>query len=379
MNDEPDYVFVGPETGIYGRGAHEQKLAVWTRQSLARVLCELHGDLARSTEHGIVFFRIPFGPSQPIFAVAPKTIAMCEHADDVASLTEFMPGIQEQYALPSIVAKTPVPSPQDWCNAVEEAVRRIRNGELEKVVLSRHLVIDVTKECDQIALMHTLRDRFPQAYCFALDGFVGASPELLIARKDARVFSRPLAGTIVRHRDTVIDRANQMALMESEKNRIEHGHLLAMVRETLSPFCATLTASTNPEIMSLANVHHLASRVEGNLKQYTNVLELVAALHPTPAVGGSPTQTALDLIAELEAYDRGPYAGAVGWVDAQGNGEFAVSIRSVLIDGTTLTAFAGSGIVADSDPKLELAETDWKLNAILSALGADEYRTQERS
>jgi menaquinone-specific isochorismate synthase len=176
------------------------------------------------------------------------------------------------------------------------------------------------------------------------------------------VSARPLAGTLPRM-------SEGSALLHSPKDRAEHRFLSEMMRETLEPFCSELSVPASPEVVSLTNVHHLATPVTGTLMNGdVGVLDLIAALHPTPAVGGRPTKAAVALIEELEELDRGRYAGAVGWVDANGNGTFAVAIRCAEISGSTARLFAGCGIVAASNPERELEETHWKFQAMLSAL-----------
>lgn len=261
-------------------------------------------------------------------------------------------------------------SPAEWRDtAVARAVERIAAGALRKVVLARELRVTATEPIATPAVLAGLVERFPSTAVFAVDGFIGASPELLVGRSDTVVRAHPLAGTAARRTDPAADAVVAADLLASTKDQWEHRITIDWLLDTLLPFCSYVDAEPEPTIVSLANVHHLGTRVEGVLSRpAASILELVAALHPTPAVGGDPQATALELIGELEGGDRGRYAGPVGWVDAGGNGAFAVGIRSAQIEGNCARLWAGVGVVADSDPVAELAETEAKLQAMLSVL-----------
>ena len=261
-------------------------------------------------------------------------------------------------------------SPEIWRDDVVAAARdRIRQGDLVKAVLARELVLTTDQPPDPAAVVRRLAGAFPAAALFLVDGFVGASPELLVSRIDDVVRAHPLAGTAARATDPLVDQRQVADLLASEKDRWEHRITIDWLLDTLLPFCSYVDAEPTPSIVTLANVHHLGTRVEGRLSApAAPVLELVAALHPTPAVGGSPAKEALAVIDELEQTDRGRYAGPTGWVDGAGNGEFAVAIRSAQFNGTETRLFAGVGVVNDSDPEAELAETRAKFRAMLGAL-----------
>jgi menaquinone-specific isochorismate synthase len=214
-----------------------------------------------------------------------------------------------------------------------------------------------------------LRRTFPASHLFNVDGFVGATPELLVERAGAVVRAHPMAGTAPRSGDPETDARLAAALLASRNTRDEHRHTIDMVHDTLLPWCSYLDEEAEPSIVAVANVQHLSTRLEGQLSEpIASVLELVGALHPTPAVGGMPRDAALRLIAELEDLDRGRFAGPVGWVDAQGNGKWAVGIRSAQIAGNRTRIHAGVGVVADSQPEQELAETRAKLQTMLGAI-----------
>lgn len=266
-------------------------------------------------------------------------------------------------------------APEIWRDeVVGHARERIAAGDLDKAVLARELVLRTDHPIDPALVIERLRRRYRNAILFSIDGFVGASPELLVSRTDDVVRAHPLAGTAPRASDPAADAREAAQLLASDKNRWEHRITIDWLLDTLLPFCSYVDAEPEPSIVTLANVHHLGTRVEGRLSSpAASVLELVAALHPTPAVGGKPQDRALRLIAGLERADRGRYAGPAGWVDGDGNGAFAVSVRSAQLDGVTegpseTRLFAGVGVVEDSDPAAELAETRQKFEAMLGAL-----------
>jgi menaquinone-specific isochorismate synthase len=240
---------------------------------------------------------------------------------------------------------------------------------LRKVVLARELLVEADTPFDRAAVLARLRAAYPGCFLFHVDGFLGASPELLVGRSGDVVRAQPMAGTAPRGGDPTADARLGAALLASPTYRHEHQFTIDMVHDTLLPWCSYLDYEAEPSVVGMANVQHLATLVEGRLSHPApSILELVAALHPTPAVNGWPRDLAYDWIADHEGFDRGRYAGAVGWVDGRGNGTWAVSIRCADISGTTARLYAGNGIVADSEPATELAETQAKLQAVLSAL-----------
>jgi menaquinone-specific isochorismate synthase len=249
--------------------------------------------------------------------------------------------------------------------AVATAVERIRAGHLSKVVLARDLLATADAPIDARVLLRRLADRFPSCYTFACAGLVGATPELLVRRMGGEVESLVLAGTIAR--DAADDSLAQ-TLFASAKDREEHAYAADMVRDALAPLCHELTMPDEPELLRLSNVIHLATPVRGRLAEERSVLDVVAALHPTPAVGGTPTESALDLIRELETMERGRYAGPVGWIDARGDGEWGIALRCAQIEGARARLYAGGGIVAGSDPAAELAEAQSKFRAMRYAI-----------
>jgi menaquinone-specific isochorismate synthase len=254
-----------------------------------------------------------------------------------------------------------------WLDAVDRAVRRIRGGELEKVVLARDRLVSGDVPFDLPALLTRLHERFPSCYTFRVEGLVGASPELLIRRTGLELSSLVLAGTARRGGDDDEDRRLGEALLSSAKDRAEHRPAVASVDAALGPVTTRLDTDAAPHLLRLANVQHLATRVTATLASPVDALSLAQRLHPTAAVGGMPADRALTVIRELETIDRGRYAGPVGWLDASGDGEFAIALRCAQLAGTRGRLFAGAGIVADSLPEAELEETRLKLRAMQSA------------
>ena len=258
-----------------------------------------------------------------------------------------------------------------WERAVAAAVDRIKAGRLQKVVLARDLYASAPGPIDERLLLGRLADRYPDCYTFACGGLVGATPELLIRQQGLQISSLVLAGTAPRGEDPAQDAALGAALLASAKDTEEHGYAAAGVRESLAPLCDQLTVAPGPALLRLANVQHLATTISGRLAVRADgtspsVLALADALHPTAAVCGTPAETAMELIRELEGMDRGRYAGPVGWVDYAGNGEWGIALRCAELDGTRARLFAGGGIVADSDPAAELAETQAKFRPMQS-------------
>lgn len=254
--------------------------------------------------------------------------------------------------------------------AVAAAVRRIRSGELQKVVLARDLVAQAAEPIDERYLLTRLAAGYPTCWVYAVDGLIGATPELLLRRDGDTVSARVLAGTNW-PRPGVTDAEVAEELFASAKNRHEHEYAVDSMVDALRPYCTSVDAPAEPSPLHLTNVVHLSSDVSGTLADGTSLLDLTARVHPTAAVGGTPREVAVPLIRELERMDRGGYLGPVGWIDAQGNGEFGVALRCAQVSGDTARLFAGGGIVADSEPAVEAAEVAAKFRAMRYALGDD--------
>ncbi|WP_332644829.1 isochorismate synthase [Aeromicrobium sp.] len=257
-----------------------------------------------------------------------------------------------------------------WQSLVAQAVSRIEAGELDKVVLARDLVASLADPLDVRAPLTKLASDYPSCWTFHVDGFFGSTPEMLVRLERGLITSRVLAGTIRRSGDDGRDLALAGSLARSSKDLEEHEYAVRSVAEALLPHCTSMNVPEAPFVLHLPNVMHLATDVTGVIKDDASALTLAASLHPSAAVGGTPTPAAVALIAEIEQLDRGRYAGPVGWIGASGDGEWGIGLRSAQIedDGSQVRLFAGCGIVADSVPADELAESNAKLIPVRDAL-----------
>ena len=258
-----------------------------------------------------------------------------------------------------------------WELVVAEAVRRINAGDLEKVVLARDLIATGEEPIDVRWPLQRLTEDYPMCWTFHVDGLFGATPEMLVRRERGLVTSRVLAGTIRRTGDDERDLALAATLARSSKDLEEHEYAVRSVADALAPHCTSMNVPEAPFVLHLPNVMHLATDVAGVTHETGDVassLTLAEALHPSAAVGGTPTKVAQALITEIEGMDRGRYAGPVGWMDAAGDGEWGIALRSAEVDGARVRLFAGCGIVADSDPEAELAEAQAKFVPVRDAL-----------
>jgi isochorismate synthase len=267
-----------------------------------------------------------------------------------------------------------------YADLVSRAISSIRTGDFDKVVLARGVNAESETEIDPFAVIRALRAVHTGAFVFGIWSgdkvFAGASPELLVRQERGGVRASSLAGTIERGRNPEDDAARARQLEASAKDRAEHAAVRDALYEALAEACDNVVAPETPVILSLSNVHHLHTPLKANLREGKSLLDLVERLHPTPAVGGTPRDAALGFIRENEKLDRGWYAAPVGWI-GESSGEFAVALRSALIHGEHATLYAGCGIVMDSDPEMEVEESNLKLQAMKSALTASLAQTRE--
>jgi menaquinone-specific isochorismate synthase len=326
--------------------------------------------------HPVALGCVPFEPGAPTELVIPRvTVGKAADGrrwvttiDDADPTVVPAPRPTPSAAEFTVAAAAPV---EQYLAAVTAARDAVRAGSLQKAVIAREVMVHSNTPIDVHAVLLRLRASFGSSYRYSIDGFIGASPELLVRVDGNTVESHPLAGTAPRTGDPATDARVAAELIASTKNQVEHRAVIDMVHDTLLPWCSFLDWEPEPSIVAVANVQHLGSRVEGHLSDpRPNVLDLVQALSPTPALGGAPRAEALALIAAVEGFERGRYGGAVGWVDAAGNGTWAVAIRCAELSADRRTArlVAGGGIVAESEPLAELAETQAKLQAMLSAI-----------
>jgi menaquinone-specific isochorismate synthase len=262
--------------------------------------------------------------------------------------------------------------PAEFERAVADATARIEDGELSKVVLAREVSVEAASAHDPAAVFGALREQFPACFCFCCGtpeaAFLGASPELLVRRSGAGASTVALAGSTRRSSDPAVDDHLGEQLLRSDKDRREQRIVAERIVRTLRPHAVWVEAASEPEVVKVANIQHLATPVLAQLAESHSAVELAGLLHPTPAVGGEPRSSAAAVIADLERLDRGWYAGPVGWMDATDDGEFCVALRSALLRDREAHLYAGVGVVAGSDPAAELAETEVKLEALLPLL-----------
>jgi salicylate biosynthesis isochorismate synthase/menaquinone-specific isochorismate synthase len=262
--------------------------------------------------------------------------------------------------------------PEHYESAVARAVERIKAGELEKIVLAREVQIHAPQAYDPAAVLGVLREEFPSCFVFCVGRgdatLIAASPELLVRREGHRVSTLALAGSTRRSADPAVDDHLGEQLLRNESYREEHAIVARRIERTLRSHAIWVAAAPEPELVRIANIQHLATPIRAQLATPLDALELIGLMHPTPAVGGEPLSRAATLIPALEGLDRGWYSGPVGWTDATGDGEFCVALRCALLRGNVARCYAGNGIVRDSDPRAELAETEVKLQALLPLL-----------
>ena len=334
---------------------------------------EVQDDVHRPGTGAIAVGSLPFLETATSLATIPAWVEG-RAADGTSWRTEIGPsdGLAPEWGLRAVASPSGpgatrsrcLTTPEHWDHAVETALAAIEAGEITKVVLARTVRVEAAETIDPRWLLARLQAREPGRYLFAHAGSVGASPELLVSRVGNDVLARPLAGTV----PWPAEEHAIEALVHSGKQQREHAIVVAAMASTLGALCADLDIG-RPQALRLADVAHLATTVRARTRPDTpGALGLALALHPTPAVGGTPTPRALGFIARVEPYGRGRFAGPVGWVDAHGDGEFAIALRSAELVGTTATVRAGAGIVAGSDARTEWTEIDAKLTPVLHAL-----------
>jgi isochorismate synthase len=363
-------VFASPAGTLLGEGLAE-RLADGDAASLpARVAALLEG-------HGpdaVALGAFPFDPGHPARIHRPEHVRRGPRSP----LTRGVPDPQPAGGW----RLTHVPAPDAYVAAVDRVVDRLRAPGLDKVVLARALDVESGDDLDLRGMTLRLAAHDPEAFTFAVDlaeperaprVLLGASPELLVARRGDVVRAQPLAGSAPRSGQIELDRHHADRLLRSEKDRHEHALVVDAVAAALAPLCARLDVPPHPSIVRTRSMMHLGTAITGRLADpRTTSLELALALHPTPAICGSPAAPAAALIDALEPFDRELYAGGVGWQDASGDGEWAVTIRCAIAAGRTLRLFSGAGVVAGSTGAAELAETTAKLDTFLSVLGLRE-------
>ncbi len=285
----------------------------------------------------------------------------------IAQLNEF-----EVLSKPQVIAVEEIEK-ERYLKAVKDVTCKIKNGEADKVVIARSVKLNFQEPVQSACALHHISNEQQESYHFGLEKegqlFFGASPERLIEIRDGKAYSACVAGSIKRGKTAEEDRELGKELLQDSKNREEHQYVVDMITNVFSNECTRVKVPKSPTLLKIRDIQHLLTPVEGVLNKETDIFGLVKALHPTPALGGVPTRLAMEIIREEEDMDRGYYAAPIGWTDAAGNGEFAVAIRSALLDGDTAHLFAGGGIVADSEPITEYEETWVKFRPVMRALG----------
>ena len=368
------YLFVRDGVGVAGRGVAariEPNKIVEFLQNIA------HENLSGISNVGpIAIGCIPFESSNPHEFVIPKAV-FGKNANSEQWVTLIDDAVFDfsepatQKTDPAKFSVRPGVSIEHYLEAVRLTRTAVLNGEIAKAVIARDIFVETDSPFNVHAILLQLKSNFGSSYRYLIDGLIGASPELLIAVNGQDVRSHPLAGTVARTGNPETDHQLAIELIASTKNQLEHRIVIDMVHDTLLPWCSYLDWQPEPSIVKVANVQHLGTEISGRLSEpKVSVLELAYALSPTPALGGHPRKESLAQIKKVEGFERGRYGGAVGYVDANGDGIFAVTIRCAELneDRTQARLFAGGGIVGDSDPDSELAETQAKFKAMLAAI-----------
>ncbi|MBJ7362224.1 MAG: isochorismate synthase [Ilumatobacteraceae bacterium] len=367
------YLFVRDGVGFAGQGIAHSISA----DTAADFLRTIDHDNQTSLDVGpIAMGNIAFQRMAPATLVIPRKVVGKDEAGNcwITTIDDASPTISPALASqpkPSTFNVEPITPIETYKKAVLAARDAVRSGAITKAVIAREIRVSSSIPIDVHAVLLRLRATFARSYRYSINGFIGASPELLVEVKGDRIRSHPLAGTTPRTGDPKTDDELARKLIASMKDQVEHRVVIDVIHEMLLPWCSYLDWEPEPSVLQVANVQHLGTLIEGHLSAVRpSVMEIVRTLSPTPALGGHPRDAALALIADVEELDRGPYGGAVGWVDGSGNGTWAVAIRCAELSDDRLTArlIAGGGIVAASDPDAELAETQAKFQAMLSAI-----------
>jgi menaquinone-specific isochorismate synthase len=382
------FLFVRDGVGVAGRDAICNVPEADAMTFLSSLTPSRLSDSRHVNNGPVLFSLVPFSPSESAEFILPRIVfRKTENQEPTITLVgETEEELTDEKFHRAITAAITSPPPRPSSNsyrvapktavghyldAVVQARDAVRAGAIQKAVIARDIEVHADDPIDVHAILLRLRASFGSSYRYCVNNLIGASPELLVSVEGSTVRSHPLAGTAPRTGDQVTDKRLADELVASTKNQIEHRIVIDMVHDTLLPFCSYLDWEAEPSVVTVANVQHLGTAIEGALTEPpSHVFPLVRALCPTPALGGHPSIEALAFIEKTEGLNRGYYGGAVGYMDANGDGIFAVTIRcaELSIDKRTARLFAGGGIVADSDPYAELAETQAKFQAMLSAI-----------
>ena len=381
LGDRPDLVWMSPTTSVFGWGEALRLAAGFGPGRFARAerglveWIDAADVVSESAERGpVAFASFTFDERSAGSVLIVAAVTLVRRRDRWYRIS--VDGAAGESFVHELSAPAPVDRPRyagasipdvQWLESVARAIDMIGAGRAEKVVLARDYALWSKTPFDPTRLLTRLAARFPDCHVFRVDGLVGASPELLVRRTGRDVESHALAGSAARADDPDEDERLGKQLLSSDKDLREHASAAASVGRVLGEICERLEREAEPSLLRLANVQHLATRFEGRLAHPMSAIDIAGRLHPTAAVGGTPTPVAVEMIRELEHMDRGRYAGPVGWMDAGGDGEFAIALRCAELSGARARLFAGAGIVEGSLPEAELEETRLKLLAMQSA------------
>jgi len=388
LPDSNPLAWVRGGEGLVGWGVYATKTVTGpNRFAEARAWWEkqLENFVVTNSVHGsgtgpVLFASFSFSPNDESVLVIPNIVVGnkkdkswitwigSEQQPILNSSLDFVQNAQMQW---SNQTDSESKSESEWKEKVSIAVGRIKAGSLAKVVLARDLTFRSEKDIDPRQILLKLASEYPTTWTYCVDGFVGATPELLLRLSRGMLTSRVLAGTISKTGDDSKDLALAASLARSSKDLAEHEYAVRSVADAIEPFCTSINVPDSPFVLHLANVMHLATDVTGAIAEtlaHVDAFTILEQLHPSAAVCGTPRPAAAELISEIEGMSRGRYAGPIGWIDAAGDGELGIALRGGEIKGNTIRIFAGCGIVEESDPEVELAETKAKFAPMRSAL-----------
>jgi isochorismate synthase len=378
-----DFFLASPYRTVLGKGKYasiyndEQSISQSDDlpERVKALLDKAHQD---GVKNAMVVGAIPFDYRKPVKLVVPtETMVMAPMLQSSVHQSEINNSVT--YDIQSI------PDPSEYKRGVEKCIKKMNDGQFDKIVLGRLLNLTSSSTIDVSQILHNLANHNPLGYTFAADitdqtsleetvssrkTLIGASPELLVSKTGNYLVANPLAGSRPRSEDPIEDQRRGEELLTSEKDLLEHSVVIEAVRKNLQPLCKSLIVPEKPSLVQTETMWHLSTEIKGEVKDPSiSSLSLASALHPTPAVCGSPTELAREEIRETEPFDRGFFTGMIGWCDQAGNGEWVVTIRCAAVKEHTLQLFAGAGIVAASKPDEELAETSAKFRTMLHAMG----------
>ncbi|GIN72152.1 isochorismate synthase DhbC [Bacillus sp. J14TS2] len=381
-----DFFLASPKRTIMGKGIFSVvDEAPKTKKPILGLAARVEEALEQAKRAGhpypIAMGAVPFDYSEYSEIIIPKEV-------DLSGPLDITVEQRGNFSYMHPYEMQPIPEPEEYMDGVNQGLGEISLGHIDKIVVSRALDFKTGEQVDVKQLLKNLAQYNKQGYTFAVDlseektlskkkrtangkrTLIGASPELLVSKNGKTLFANPLAGSRPRSDDPEEDQRRALELLNSEKDLYEHAVVVDMVREALTPFCETIEVPTLPSLIKTDAMWHLSTEIYGTLKQAnTSSLELAITLHPTPAVCGYPTSLARDAIYEIEPFDRGFFTGMVGWCDANGDGEWIVTIRCAEVKERSMRLFAGAGVVAGSKAEEELNETEAKFRTMLHAMG----------